>query len=230
MRLILFLLLIAIYIPSNGQIKNLPNLSHYENYNGILFDYSAYNELELTEKYFGFNLKGIISEKAYSYFDLNRLGSKEGEVNVIDTLFYSDKLTQNDVNEIIANYLSHFLNINIKASSNGIYFFDVINKFSYFSDIKLEYFIKIEKSYLTINLNQNLNLRLNSSDIFAVENILMPYNSKKLAFQLLLRTNAENIRNFNNHLAFQQAVMYSSILETRNLIKEQFYNYLNLFK
>ena len=97
-------------------------------------------------------------------------------------------------------------------------------------DIKLEYFIKIGKTYLTINLIQNLNLRLNSSDIFAVENILMPYNSKKLAFQLLLRTNAENIRNFNNHLAFQQAVMYSSILETRNLIKEQFYNYLNLFK
>ena len=101
MRLILFLLLIAIYIPSNGQIKNLPNLSHYENYNGILFDYSAYNELELTEKYFGFNLKGIISEKAYSYFDLNRLGSKEGEINVIDTIFYSDKLTQNDKTYIL---------------------------------------------------------------------------------------------------------------------------------
>jgi hypothetical protein len=122
------------------------------------------------------------------------------------------------------------LNINIKPSSNGIYFLNVLNKFSYFSDIKLEYFIKIEKSFLTINLNQKLNFRLNSSDIFAVENILMPYNSRKLPFQLLIKTNAENTRNFNNHLAFQQAVMYSSILETRNLIKEQFYNYLNLYK
>jgi hypothetical protein len=230
MRLILFTLLILIYLPSFGQIKNLPNLSHYENFNGIIMDYSAYNELELTEKYFGFNLKGIISEKAYNYFDLTRLGSKEGEINVSDTLYYSDKLTQIDINEIIANYLSHFLNINIKPSSNGIYFLNVLNKFSYFSDIKLEYFIKIEKSFLTINLNQKLNFRLNSSDIFAVENILMPYNSRKLPFQLLIKTNAENTRNFNNHLAFQQAVMYSSILETRNLIKEQFYNYLNLYK
>jgi hypothetical protein len=230
MRQILFTLLILIYLPSFGQIKNLPNLSHYENFNGIIMDYSAYNELELTEKYFGFNLKGIISEKAYNYFDLTRLGSKEGEINVSDTLYYSDKLTQIDINEIIANYLSHFLNINIKPSSNGIYFLNVLNKFSYFSDIKLEYFIKIEKSFLTINLNQKLNFRLNSSDIFAVENILMPYNSRKLPFQLLIKTNAENTRNFNNHLAFQQAVMYSSILETRNLIKEQFYNYLNLYK
>jgi hypothetical protein len=230
MRLILFTLLILIYLPSFGQIKNLPNLSHYENFNGIIMDYSAYNELELTEKYFGFNLKGIISEKAYNYFDLTRLGSKEGEINVSDTLYYSDKLTQIDINEIIANYLSHFLNINIKPSSNGIYFLNVLNKFSYFSDIKLEYFIKIEKSFLTINLNQKLNFRLNSSDIFAVENILMPYNSRKLPFQLLIKTNVENTRNFNNHLAFQQAVMYSSILETRNLIKEQFYNYLNLYK
>jgi hypothetical protein len=230
MRLILFTLLILIYLPSFGQIKNLPNLSHYENFNGIIIDYSAYNELELTEKYFGFNLKGIISEKAYNYFDLTRLGSNEGEINVSDTLYYSDKLTQIDINEIIANYLSHFLNINIKPSSNGIYFLNVLNKFSYFSDIKLEYFIKIEKSFLTINLNQKLNFRLNSSDIFAVENILMPYNSRKLPFQLLIKTNAENTRNFNNHLAFQQAVMYSSILETRNLIKEQFYNYLNLYK
>ena len=230
MRLILFTLLILIYLPSFGQIKNLPNLSHYENFNGIIMDYSAYNELELTEKYFGFNLKGIISEKAYNYFDLTRLGSKEGEINVSDTLYYSDKLTQIDINEIIANYLSHFLNINIKPSSNGIYFLNVLNTFSYFSDIKLEYFIKIEKSFLTINLNQKLNFRLNSSDIFAVENILMPYNSRKLPFQLLIKTNAENTRNFNNHLAFQQAVMYSSILETRNLIKEQFYNYLNLYK
>jgi hypothetical protein len=230
MRLILFTLLILIYLPSFGQIKNLPNLSHYENFNGIIMDYSAYNELELTEKYFGFNLKGIISEKAYNYFDLTRLGSKEGEINVSDTLYYSDKLTQIDINEIIANYLSHFLNINIKPSSNGIYFLNVLNKFSYFSDIKLEYFIKIEKSFLTINLNQKLNFRLNSSDIFAVENILMPYNSRKLPFQLLIKTNAENTRNFNNHLAFQQAVMYSSILETRNLIKDQFYNYLNLYK
>jgi hypothetical protein len=230
MRLILFTLLILIYLPSFGQIKNLPNLSHYENFNGIIMDYSAYNELELTEKYFGFNLKGIISEKAYNYFDLTRLGSNEGEINVSDTLYYSDKLTQIDINEIIANYLSHFLNINIKPSSNGIYFLNVLNKFSYFSDIKLEYFIKIEKSFLTINLNQKLNFRLNSSDIFAVENILMPYNSRKLPFQLLIKTNAENTRNFNNHLAFQQAVMYSSILETRNLIKEQFYNYLNLYK
>jgi hypothetical protein len=230
MRLILFTLLILIYLPSFGQIKNLPNLSHYENFNGIIMDYSAYNELELTEKYFGFNLKGIISEKAYNYFDLTRLGSKEGEINVSDTLYYSDKLTQIDINEIIANYLSHFLNINIKPSSNGIYFLNVLNKFSYFSDIKLEYFIKIEKSFLTINLNQKLNFRLNSSDIFAVENILMPYNSRKLPFQLLIKTNAENTRNFNNHLAFQQAVMYSSILETRSLIKEQFYNYLNLYK
>jgi hypothetical protein len=230
MRLILFTLLILIYLPSFGQIKNLPNLSHYENFNGIIMDYSAYNELELTEKYFGFNLKGIISEKAYNYFDLTRLGSNEGEINVSDTLYYSDKLTQIDINEIIANYLSHFLNINIKPSSNGIYFLNVLNKFSYFSDIKLEYFIKIEKSFLTINLNQKLNFRLNSSDIFAVENILMPYNSRKLPFQLLIKTNAENTRNFNNHLAFQQAVMYSSILETRSLIKEQFYNYLNLYK
>jgi hypothetical protein len=230
MRLILFTLLILIYLPSFGQIKNLPNLSHYENFNGIIMDYSAYNELELTEKYFGFNLKGIISEKAYNYFDLTRLGSNEGEINVSDTLYYSDKLTQIDINEIIANYLSHFLNINIKPSSNGIYFLNVLNKFSYFSDIKLEYFIKIEKSFLTINLNQKLNFRLNSSDIFAVENILMPYNSRKLPFQLLIKTNAENTRNFNNHLAFQQAVMYSSILETRNLIKDQFYNYLNLYK
>jgi hypothetical protein len=230
MRLILFTLLILIYLPSFGQIKNLPNLSHYENFNGIIIDYSAYNELELTEKYFGFNLKGIISEKAYNYFDLTRLGSNEGEINVSDTLYYSDKLTQIDINEIIANYLSHFLNINIKPSSNGIYFLNVLNKFSYFSDIKLEYFIKIEKSFLTINLNQKLNFRLNSSDIFAVENILMPYNSRKLPFQLLIKTNAENTRNFNNHLAFQQAVMYSSILETRSLIKEQFYNYLNLYK
>jgi hypothetical protein len=230
MRQILFTLIILIYLPSFGQIKNLPNLSHYENFNGIIMDYSAYNELELTEKYFGFNLKGIISEKAYNYFDLTRLGSNEGEINVSDTLYYSDKLTQIDINEIIANYLSHFLNINIKPSPNDIYFLNVLNKFSYFSDIKLEYFIKIEKSFLTINLNQKLNFRLNSSDIFAVENILMPYNSRKLPFQLLIKTNAENTRNFNNHLAFQQAVMYSSILETRNLIKEQFYNYLNLYK
>jgi hypothetical protein len=230
MRLILFILLILIYLPSLGQINKLPNLSHYENFNGIIMDYSAYNELELTEKYFGFNLKGIISEKAYKYFDLTRLGSNDGEINVSDTLYYSNKLTQIDINEIIANYLSHFLNINIKPSSNGIYFLNVLNKFSYFSDIKLEYYIKIEKSFLTINLNQKLNFRLNSNDIFAVENILMPYNSRKLPFQLLIKTNAENIRNFNNHLAFQQAVMYSSILETRNLIKEQFDNYLNLHK
>ena len=230
MRLILFTLLILIYLPSFGQIKNLPNLSHYENFNGIIMDYSAYNELELTEKYFGFNLKGIISEKAYNYFDLTRLGSNEGEINVSDTLYYSDKLTQIDINEIIANYLSHFLNINIKPSPNDIYFLNVLNKFSYFSDIKLEYFIKIEKSFLTINLNQKLNFRLNSSDIFAVENILMPYNSRKLPFQLLIKTNVENTRNFNTHLAFQQAVMYSSILETRKLIRGQFDKYLNLYK
>jgi hypothetical protein len=229
MRFCLFFVLLIIQFETSGQAKNLPNLSHYENFNGLVFDYSAYNELELTEKYFGFNLKGIITEKAYDYFDLSRVGKNEGILNFSDTLYYSDKIKKTEANEIISNYLSHYLNYRVQSSSNSMYFFSTLNKFSYFSDIKLDFFIRIENSFITINVNQNLNFRLNSNDIFAAKNILMPYNSKKLPFQLIIKTDAFNTKNFNSHIAFQQAVMYASILETRELVKIQFKNYLDSY-
>jgi hypothetical protein len=100
----------------------------------------------------------------------------------------------------------------------------------------LNFNIIINKSYIIINSNQNLHLVINPTNTYTDFKVAGPYNSHLLAYESNELADENNnvvgksieSYEFNKYYAYFHLFYYSSLLETRDKIKNEISRRINI--
>jgi hypothetical protein len=203
-------------------------------------DFSESNSDELIEKTFQINLRNGLDEKKYNSIIFNDFGlqSSIGLFQINDTLNFSSNLNIDEINELIKNYVSEKNNYEVSLNKFGVYNFSVKLKYFYLSDLMLNFNFIINKTNVVIKSSQKLHLLISPTIYYTEFKVAGPYNSHLLAYSSseLADENGNVIGKqiesyeYNKYYAYSHLFYYSSLKKTRDIIKNELLNRINILK
>ena len=220
--ILLFWNLVSTY-SQNTQNSNISEIYKYKNYNGFNFNYALEDENELLKKSYKIYSKYKITEQLYNTIDFDLYSKKPGFFCFYDTLYFPNNLNFEDGNYIITEALSNTYNSLFQSNIYGFYLVNVRNEFSYFSDIVFPLKINVADKYIILSTESELNFITNQGGFFYSELRTSSYNNKNFAYQFNKNAIYEKKKfKFKNSLAYQQLIMFASLVETESRLKDYF--------